>query len=735
MGADPGPDLASESPGLTGAVDGASPTGQRFGVRVPGRPLADALCWVARWHGVTATPGALLSGLPLIGADLAPGAVVEAASRAGLRAIVSADPVAKLPDLVFPVIAILTDGEVVVVRSRGEDRGTARLVRFTPDGKPEDADERAVPQALAVVLVTPSDAPSRAGGPGRDAGSHWLWTPAARFWPDYGQVLAAALFLNLLGLALPLFMMNVFDRVIPNLALTTLWTLFLGVVLAMVFEFLFRSLRSAILDEVARRLDIAVAGRLFDQLLRIDLQYRPRSSGAIASQIREFEAVRELVTTGVVTSVIDSLFIVLFIAVMWLIVGPLALVPAAGMALIAVVTLVMNAPLSRAIEAGQAQHAQRSSVLVDTAAGLETVKALGAESVMRAHFNRAVAASSRALSRARFWASVSASAAGEIQQFVSVGIVLMGVFMVLDGSITVGALIAANLLAGRAMAPVSGIAQTLTRLMQARAAVASIDRFMSLPIEAGPAARAGLTPGSGSFVCKRLGFAYPGASEKALDAIDLVVRSGERIGIIGRVGSGKSTLGRLLAGLYRPTEGALLVDDVDVRQYDPAELRAAVGYCQQEPDLFAGSVLDNVLIGRPMAGEAELRSALEASGLDDVVRAHPQGLAMAVAERGRSLSGGQRQAVALARVIIRQPRILFLDEPSASLDSVSEARLVQRLSGLAAKGTTLLIATHRDPMLALVDRILVFEGGRIVLDGPRDEVLARLRRAPPSGGS
>ncbi len=691
------------------------------------RDIVHGLVWLAHRHGVTTTPTALTTGLPLLGADLAPTAIVEALRRVGLTATLASEPLERLPDLVFPVLALDALGGACIVKGLDRPASRAHLVRFGPAGQALEEDA-GIPTAAAIVLATPMDKlPAEGRGRAASLGDHWLWGPASRFWPDYGQVIAAALLLNILGLALPLFTMNVYDRVIPNLAITTLWTLVAGVALAMVFEFMFRALRAAILDEVARRLDVSVAGRLFEQLLRIDIAHRPPSAGIVTSQIREFEAVRDLVTTGVVTSMIDAAFVLIFIAVMALLVGPLALIPAVGLVLIVAVTIGLHLPLKAAIEAGQAQLARRSAVLVDTASGLETLKAIGAESAMRARFNQAVAASSRALSKARFWANVSGSATSEIQQAVSVCLLLAGVFVVLSGSATVGALVAANLLAGRVLAPVAGIAQTLTRLMQARAAVTTIDRFMGLPTEAGTLAQTGLRPGSGAFACRKLGFAYPGAPGKALDSVDLIVRSGERIGIIGRVGSGKSTLGRLLCGLYRPTEGSLLIDGIDVRQYDPAELRAAVGFCQQEPDLFTGTVLENVTIGRPLATEAELRTALQASGLDEIVQAHPQGLAMPVSERGRSLSGGQRQAVALARVLIRQPRVLFLDEPSAAMDGLSEKRLVQRLAGIAESGTTLLIATHRDPLLALVDRVLVFENGRVVLDGPRDEVMERLR--------
>ncbi len=686
-------------------------------------PTADALCWIARWHGLSATPEALAAGLQRLGRDLAPSALEEAADRAGLKTRLTPEPLAELPDIVFPVLAFTRAAETVAIERIDREAGTCRLTRFSggvtvtePDAPP--------PDVLAIMLLTPHDSRTMS----RAKPGHWLWSAASRFWPDYMQVVAAASLLNLLGLALPLFTMNVYDRVIPNLAFATLWTLVAGVAIAMLFEFLFRAARTAVIDETARRLDVTIAGRLFDQLLSMSIHHRPASSGALVSQIREFDSIRDLVTTGVVTTVIDALFVILFILAMWMIVGPLAIIPAVAIFIIVALTVVIQVPLMRAIEAGQAALARRSGILVETAAALETIKAIGAESAMRMNWNRAVASSSRALSQARYWASVSGHASSAVQQAVSVGLIVYGVFLAVSGAITVGALVAANLLAGRALSPIAGIAQTLTRLMQARAAFRAVDTFMALPPErASAAARSGLRPGTGGFELRRVSFTYPGAASRAFDQVSLNVAPGERIGVLGRVGSGKSTLGRLLCGLYQASEGSVLVDGVDVRQYDPAELRAAVGFCQQEPDLFTGTMLENVIIGRGMATDAAVRRAMELSGLDAGAQGHPLGLAMPITERGRSLSGGQRQAVSLARVLIREPKILFLDEPSAAMDSVTERQLVGRLNDLAADGTTLLIATHRDALLALVDRVLVFDAGRLVMDGPRDEVMAKLR--------
>jgi len=314
-----------------------------------------------------------------------------------------------------------------------------------------------------------------------------------------------------------------------------------------------------------------------------------------------------------------------------------------------------------------------------------------------------------------------------VQQVVSVVIIVWGVFLVAEGDITVGGLIAANILAGRALAPLGNIAMTVARAQHSFAAMGGITAFMKLGTEHSHTVTGGLSVERGELEFRNVSYTYPQETHAALENISFKIAPGERVGIIGRVGSGKTTLGKLIARLYVPSQGSILISGSDARQFEIAELRAGVGYVSQEPELFAGSLRDNITLGKPMATEDEIAQAVEISGVKEFIAGHPLGLGMTIGERGRGLSGGQRHAVTLARMILRQPKILFLDEPSGAMDTKTEMALVKQLSQWAQGGRTLIVSTHRGSFINLVDRILVIERGRLVVDGPREAVLTALR--------
>ncbi len=696
--------------------------------------LLEALVYIARAHGRPASGRDILRGLPADPHGLPLSALEEAAAKLGLKVQLRALPAARIPPVTLPVIvyglscaggraAVLTridtqDGTAeIVVPAIGEAVRTIELAALT--GATQEP-------ALPVAFLTPGDTATATQDPA--ASGHWFWSAVRRLWPNYLQVVVAALIGNLLGLASPLFIMNVYDRVIPNLAIPTLWALTAGVAIAFGFDFLLKLLRMRIVEDTGRRVDMAVAGRIFDQLMTMKLAGRPDTTGATASQVRDFDTVRDALTSSSVIALTDLMFIGIFLWVMWLLVGPLVAVPGGAVPLVIIVTGLIQIPLARALHTSQGDVARRQSLLVETLSSLETVKAVGGESWLRRAWDRAVAAASRSTARARGWANLATSFTGLVQQSVSIVIVVWGVFLVLEGTITVGALIAANILAGRVLAPLANIAQTLARLHQARAALRGLEQIMRADGERrAPASDIAPSPGADALRFENVSFTYPRAATPALSGISLTVRPGECIGIIGPVGSGKSTLSRLVAGLYEPAEGAYLLNGVDARQYSTAALRGEIGLCLQDAELFTGSLRDNIVIGQPFASDTEVERAVRLSGVASFASLHPLGLAMPIEEGGRSLSGGQRQAVSIARCLIRNPKILFLDEPSAGMDVSTEQRLVASLREIARTGIGLMIATHRDGPLDVVDRILVFDRGRLVMDGPKAQVIERLR--------
>jgi len=707
--------------------------------KLPENGLLACLVHVAKLHGLSANAAEIAHGLPASSDGMPFDYLEEAAGRLGLVIRSERRRLTAIPAVTFPVLLALNDGSVVVLKER---QSANKLVIFVPEPleTTRTISQKQLDQDYAGLCIflaprndpTPNDAQA---GTVEARPARWFWSAVRVFWPNYLQVALCGLLVNLLGLAAPLFTMNVYDRVVPNLAIPTLWTLTAGVALALVFDFFLRLLRTSIVDQTGRRVDMAISGRLFDHLLALKLTTRPNSSGDLSNQIREFDTVRDLITSSTVIALMDTVFIGLFLYVIWLLVGPLAYVVGAAVPLVLVVTILCQLPLDSAVRRSQQDSGRRHGLLFESLSGLETVKSIGAASWLRRKWDRSVALSATSAAQARFWNSIALSVLTSVQQATTITVTVWGVFLILDGEITMGAVIATNLLAGRVLAPLANVAQTLSRLSQARSAIGSLNTFMALPAdrnEAGLALPAPARAGA-CLEIRDLGMQYPGQAMPALDKITTGFQAGERVGIVGLVGAGKSTFGRALSGLVDPTTGQILFNGTDCRQFGPATLRQAVRYCGQDPDIFSGTVRENLLMSRPFAGDDELLAAVRQSGLERHLAQNDKGLDMNVLERGRNLSGGQRQAIALARVFLSVPAFLFLDEPSAAMDKQAERDLMKHLTSLAREGTALLIATHKEAVLAHVDRVLVFDRGRLVLDGPRDQVMQKLASLQKSG--
>jgi ATP-binding cassette subfamily C protein LapB len=400
-----------------------------------------------------------------------------------------------------------------------------------------------------------------------------------------------------------------------------------------------------------------------------------------------------------------------------------------------VVGLIIQRPLSRAMKRLQSESAARHGVLIESLTGLETVRAAGAEARMQTAWERSVAAAARTGEDVHFWSSLAMNSASTAQQLTTLMMVIVGVFLIIDGKLSVGALVASTMLAGRVLAPLAGIAAIITRASQSITALKAIDGVMALERERPPERTfVARNIDQGSFSFENVTFQYPNAQMNALEKVSFKIAPGERVGIIGRIGSGKTTVGRLLTGFYEPQDGHITVDGVDIRQYDPADLRTGVGFLLQDTDLFLGKLRDNITLGRPNATDEDVLAAARLAGVESFIAHHPLGYDMPISEGGRSLSGGQKQAIGLARVLIRNPKILFLDEPTAHFDVKSEAEFLERLKQLAQRDMTIVISTHRMSLLAFVDRLLVFDRGRLMADGPRDTVLGMLQGGNKTAG-
>ena len=570
------------------------------------------------------------------------------------------------------------------------------------------------------ALITP---PPATAGPDNGSG-----LSSTACWPNYMHVAAAALLVNILALASPLFIMNVYDRVVPNGAIASLIALSIGLLIAVVFDFVLRTVRSRIIDTTGKMLDVVLAAKIYEHTLAVKMNQRPASVGVLANQLRDFDSVREFFTSGSVVSATDLIFAILFVFVLFVIAGPLAWIPLMILPIMILVGLVIQRPLDRSMKRLQSESAARHGVLVESLTSIETVSASGAEARMQTTWERSVAAAARTGEDVHFWSSLALNSANTAQQLTTLSMVVVGVFLIVDGKLSVGALVAATMLAGRVLAPLAGIAAIMTRASQSITALSAINSVMSLERERPPERTfVARTIDKGSFSFESVTFKYPNAQMNALEKVSFKVVPGERVGVIGRIGSGKTTVGRLLAGFYDPQDGHILVDGIDLRQYDPVDLRSGVGFLLQDTDLFFGKLRENITLGRPNASDAEVLAASRLAGVENFIASHPLGYDMPISEGGRSLSGGQKQAIGLARVLIRNPKILFLDEPTAHFDMKSEADFLDRLKLIAQRDMTIVISTHRMSLLSFVDRLLVFDAGRLIADGPRDKVLAMLQ--------
>ena len=699
-----------------------------------GDPLADALLYLAAHHGRAISREALMAGLPILDGKLPPPLFERAAAKAGLEGKAVRRKLAEIPALVLPAVLSMRDGSTRILLAIDLDAKVATVVDPSADVQPQTRPLRELNAeylGFAFLVRPAASADPRAVAAGDLPSAHWFWSVVRRFWSNYSHVAVAALICNLLALASPLFIMNVYDRVVPNGAMASMIALSIGMGVAVVFDFVIRMVRSRIIDMTGKKLDVIMASNIFEHVLAVKMAQRPQSVGILANQIREFDSVREFFTSGTVVSVTDLVFAIIFIAVLFMIGGMLAFIPLLMLPLMIIVGLVLQWPLERAMRKLQAEAAARHGVLVESLNSIETVRATGAEARMQNAWERSVAATARSGEEVHHWSSLALTSASTAQQLNYLLMVIVGVFLILDGKITVGVLVASTMLSGRVLAPITGIATVITRAAQTFVTLKAINRIMHLERERPPeriyVAR---RVEKGSVTFENVSFSYPGSNDAALDKVSFKIAGGERVGVIGRVGSGKTTVGRLICGFYEPTDGKVLIDDVDARQYDPADLRTGVGFVLQDTDLFFGKIRDNIALGRPTATDEEIIAAARLAGVESFIAGHPLGYDMPIAEGGRSLSGGQKQAIGLARTLIRRPKVLFLDEPTAHFDVRSEADFLERLKDIAADNMTIVISTHRLSLLSFVDRILLFERGRLIADGPRDKVIAMLRGGP-----
>ncbi|WP_051531883.1 type I secretion system permease/ATPase [Sphingomonas sp. URHD0057] len=692
-------------------------------------PVLECLAYLAREAERPSSPVLIKAGLALSADGTLPFHQVEPAlDQIGMRA----EPVTRRlrgwPSAKCPAILELEEERAAVLL---DTRGAEGLV-FAP-GIPEPMwvklkDLEPAYTGRAVLIESDPTRERENERPWDKATrSHWFWSEVWKVRREFWPVLLAALVVNLLAFAMPLFTMNVYDRVIPNKAVSTLWVLALGVLLALVFDFVLRIARARLIDEVSRKLDAKLSQKLFEKVMNLPMASRQGSTGAFARRVSDYEMVRDFFASTTVVLIVDITFLVLFLALITVLAGWLVLVPIAGITLMLIAGLSLQRAMGRAAIDSQADSSLQHSVLVESIGGAETLKAARAEGQMLGRWRRYSAMSAATSERMRKLTTIAVNLASVSQQTISIGLLIGGFYRFQQGDMTMGAIIAIIMLSGRSLQPVGQLAFLITRGRQATATLDSLQRMMEADDERQMAMRS-IVPEirAGHIELINISFRYPEAGRDALSGLNLKIGPGERIGIIGRVASGKSTMGRMLCGLYAPTEGEMLIDGLDSRQYHPHQLREAFRFVGQDAEVFSGSVRDNLMLGAANATDNDLIDAVVRSGADIFLSRDAAGFDLPVGERGSRLSGGQRSLLVLARALVSPSKLLFLDEPTGSMDTQTEMYFIEHLKTALAADQTLIVSTHRHNMLSIINRLIVIDGGKVLADGPRDEVMKHL---------
>ncbi|WP_336985691.1 type I secretion system permease/ATPase [Altererythrobacter aquiaggeris] len=696
-------------------------------------PMLSAIAELSRRFGFGFAPG-LLDTLPRDASGSLPfhqaGAALE---LVGLNFETGNHSSLPRRDDYYPALVQLGDGRPAVIHEAREQD----VLVWRPDGgeavweKAKDVSAEFNGGFLSIYgnpdILREDSSPWHAKGR-----HHWFWSELRKERKAFRPVLMASLLINLLGLALPLFSMNVYDRVIPNKAVSTLWVLAVGVLLAFALEFALKTARTNVIDQIGRRLDLRLSQKIFGRLLATPLSARQGNTGAIAARVSEYSIVRDFFASTTVVLMVDMAFLVIFVAVIAYIAGWLAIVPVIAMVIMAIAGFVLQRKVVEASRDAQADHGLQQTMLVESVAGMETLKSVAGEGGMIGRWYGLAEIGSYSQQRLRRISSIAVGMAATFQQVSSISLVIGGYYLFDAGKITMGAIIAIVMLSSRSLAPAGQIAFLLTRGRQARETLDSIEGLFGAEDER----RIGSVTApaiirEGRVKLENLDFTYPESPEIALSGLNLTIEPGERIALIGRVASGKSTLGRVICGLYQPTGGMMTIDGIDSRQFRPQDIRRAFRFVGQDANLFTGSVKDNLSIGDRSIDDEQMTRALRVSGAEEFLSRDAGGFDRLVGEQGRRLSGGQRSFLSLARAFVSPSKMLFLDEPTGAMDSQTERMFVDRLLGSLQAEQTLLVSTHRPALFALCERIIILDKGRVIADGPKASIL---EQAAAKGG-
>ncbi|PKG75273.1 type I secretion system permease/ATPase [Shewanella sp. Choline-02u-19] len=698
-------------------------------------PLLDSLVLLTEYFGSPCSSDSLAAGLPMQGHVLTPELLPQAASRAGLAAKLSRKGLNEITPILLPCILLLKDKKACLLRELDVEHDKA-IIQLPETGGEETLSIEEL-EALYVGYLFLVKQEYR-GDMGFDVHlhenkSHWLLQTLKDSAPIYRDALIASVLVNLFALVSPLFIMNVYDKVVPNLAFNSLWVLAIGAGIAYIFDLVMRQLRSYLIDVAGKKVDIIVSSQLFAKAVGIPLEKRSPSVGGMAKQLGEFDSIRDILTSATITTLVDLPFALFFLTIIYLVAGDLALIPLVGSFIIIAYTLIMQPKLKAAIEESNKFSGLKHGHLIESLSSLESIKSSGAEGLVQKSWQQMIGhTASWQLKSKKISTSVTNVATFVVQTSV-IFVVILGVYRVADNLISMGGIIAAVILSSRAISPMAQLAGLMTRGNQTASALRQLNEIMAQESEfenkGHLVSRQRL---QGQISADHLAFSYPNSERPILHPLSIKIEPGERIAIIGRNGSGKSTLAKVLVGLFQPSKGSLTYDGLDSAQIHPSDLRRNFGYLPQDITLFHGTIRDNILFGTRQVTEHQLIRAVQLSGVNLFTNLESEGLDQQVGEGGRELSRGQRQTIALARATLNDPPVLLMDEPTASLDARAEKQFIQAMHNVS-KDRTLLLITHKMHLLNLVDRIIVLDRGHIVADGAKADVLKKLNEGLLAG--
>jgi len=704
--------------------------------RVSVDPLLDSLVLLTEYFGSPCSSESMAAGLPLSGSVLTPDLVPQAAARAGMAAKLTRKGLNQISPIFLPCILLLKDKKACLLRELNLETGKA-VIQLPETGGEETLSLEDL-EAIYVGYLFMVKQQYR-GDMGfdihlHDNKSHWLLQTLKDSAPIYRDALIASVLVNLFALVSPLFIMNVYDKVVPNLAFESLWVLAIGAGIAYIFDLIMRQLRAYLIDVAGKKVDIIVSSRLFAKAIGIPLEKRSPSVGGMARQLGEFDSIRDILTSATITTLVDLPFAIFFMIIIYLVAGDLAIVPLLGGIIIITYTLIMQPKLKAAIEESNKFSSLKHGHLIESLASLESIKSSGAEGLVQKSWQQMIGHTANWQLKSKNISTSVTNLANFTVQLSVVCVVILGVYRVADNAISMGGIIAAVILSSRAISPMAQLAGLMTRGNHTASALRQLNEIMTQEDEfenkGHLVSRQRL---QGKMSADNISFSYPGSEKPVLHPMSINIQPGERVAIIGRNGSGKSTLAKMLVGLYQPTKGSLRYDGLDSAQIHPTDLRRNFGYLPQDITLFHGSIRDNILFGTRQVSEHQLIRAVQLSGISLFTDLETEGLDQQVGEGGRSLSRGQRQTVALARATLNDPPVLLMDEPTASLDARAEKQFIKAMENVT-RDRTLLLITHKMHLLRLVDRIIVLDRGHVVADGPKDEVLEKLSKGLLAGG-